>query len=366
MPARSRTLQTPASRRHASLAALALAVSCLSLACVVGAGADGPVGAQDWNSERGPVVPHDTFPSDCALCHAGGGWHAIRADFKFDHEREAGLALVGAHAQAECLRCHNDRGPVERFAARGCGGCHLDPHRGLLGSACVECHDERSWTPIGAFADHARTRFPLVGAHAAVACERCHPGAQAGSFSTGTLRCADCHADDLERARDPDHAYLGWVSQCDDCHAPVSWARSGYVHVFFALSGRHASLHCTQCHTSIIITKQADCAGCHLDEYRATTEPPHGLLRFSLHCQECHATSGWLGVPFSHPLFPIDRGVHSELACSDCHPNPGSFGVSKCVGCHAHERRAMGVEHEGVDGYVYDSAACYACHPGGR
>ena len=32
------------------------------------------------------------------------------------------VALRGAHAQAGCLLCHNDRGPVQQFAARGCGG----------------------------------------------------------------------------------------------------------------------------------------------------------------------------------------------------------------------------------------------------
>ena len=81
---------------------------------------------QGWWQARGPVVPHDTFPADCSICHAEGDWHSVRDDFTFDHLAQTGVDLVGAHAQAECLRCHNDKGPVAVFDARGCSGCHED------------------------------------------------------------------------------------------------------------------------------------------------------------------------------------------------------------------------------------------------
>jgi hypothetical protein len=111
---------------------LLLFVSLLGLfACTVGGRiGSGSVSQQDWDKRRGPVVPHDDFPKDCALCHLGGSWSRIREDFAFDHEKETGVALRGAHARAECLRCHNDRGPVGIFAERGCQGCHEDVHRG--------------------------------------------------------------------------------------------------------------------------------------------------------------------------------------------------------------------------------------------
>src|SRR5690606_5304018 len=158
-----------------------------------------PVPRQQWQKERGPVVPHDTFPRDCSLCHEGSSWHAIRDDFQFDHAKEAGLALVGAHDAAECLRCHNDRGPVEVYAQRGCIGCHEDVHQGYLGATCIDCHDEAAidWRPKAAIAEHATTRFPLVGAHASTACWACHPGAQVGNFANTTTNCVDCHAKDL-------------------------------------------------------------------------------------------------------------------------------------------------------------------------
>ncbi|MEK7413995.1 MAG: hypothetical protein AAB263_11830, partial [Planctomycetota bacterium] len=79
----------------------------IAVACATFSG--GPHG---WWAEHGPVVPHDTFPADCSLCHEGTGWNSIRADFEYDHLARTGIPLEGAHEQAECLRCHNDRGPV--------------------------------------------------------------------------------------------------------------------------------------------------------------------------------------------------------------------------------------------------------------
>ena len=83
-------------------------------------------------------------PADCSLCHVGDDWNEIRSDFRYDHQAQTGVALVGAHAKAECLRCHNDRGPTAAFAVRGCRGCHQDVHLGELGSDCAVCHDELS------------------------------------------------------------------------------------------------------------------------------------------------------------------------------------------------------------------------------
>src|SRR5690348_14958411 len=87
--------------------ALGLALAVVVFACTVASRESGPkVPREQWNARRGPVVPHDTFPRDCSLCHTGSTWNSIRADFTFDHGKETGVVLEGAHAQAECLRCH--------------------------------------------------------------------------------------------------------------------------------------------------------------------------------------------------------------------------------------------------------------------
>ena len=176
-----------------------------------------------WWSGLGPVLPHESFPADCALCHEGTGWQGVRADFSFDHEGETGVPLNGAHARAACLLCHNDRGPVAVFAARSCAGCHEDVHRAQLGADCTRCHQEATWQPVGQIELHARTRFPLVGVHAAVSCQRCHPGAEVGHFVPTDVECLTCHQSDLARAVNPNHAGLGWVDRCDRCHLPRTW-----------------------------------------------------------------------------------------------------------------------------------------------
>jgi hypothetical protein len=212
------TMSSP--NRHARLAGAA-AVLALVLACVT----RGPEGvrAHLWWAGLGPVLPHDTFPADCALCHVGDDWQSMKDDFEFDHAAETGVPLLGAHARATCLYCHNDRGPVAAFAREGCAGCHEDIHLGELGSDCVRCHHERTWEPQGQVELHRQTRFPLVGVHASTACHRCHPGAEVGDFVPANPECVTCHASDLARTQVPDHFGLGWTDRCDRCHLPRTW-----------------------------------------------------------------------------------------------------------------------------------------------
>lgn len=183
---------------------LALALLSLGLFACVGGGFFGGE-PNEWWAERGPVVPHATFPASCDLCHAGDDWTTLRDDFEFDHLARTGVELEGAHARAECLRCHNDRGPVTAFAARGCKGCHEDVHEGMQGERCDTCHVPTNWGVVGAIGDHARTRFPLVGAHATTSCRRCHEGIEAGILGPLDVECISCHQADLARASVPDH-----------------------------------------------------------------------------------------------------------------------------------------------------------------
>jgi hypothetical protein len=407
-------MNTPArlsARLPRGLAAIALAAA---PACTADIGRNAAV--QAWWKGLGPVIPHDTFPADCSLCHTSDGWRAIRADFAFDHARETGRALEGAHARAQCLRCHNDRGPVREFAARGCGGCHVDPHAGDLGAACAACHGEDNWRVSASIEAHERTRFPLVGGHASAACHRCHPNAQAGEYAPVDTACVACHAADVARASAPDHAAQGWGDGCERCHAPIGWTGDAFSHSAWPLLGRHRALACNDCHPSqsyagtsadcftchkgnyngaqspdhVTLAFPTDCslchtpngwhgarfahagvvsgcADCHLADYYSAPDPDHGSLGFSTVCEECHAsTRHWSGAAYDHPYFPIDHGQHAGYACSDCHVVPGDFGQFSCTHCHAHRAGAMQSEHAGVAYYAWESGACYGCHTDGH
>ncbi len=147
------------------------------------------------DGQWGPVPAHKTFPGDCGICHVGEGRGLVRRDFSFDHEQETGYRLEAAHAHAPCLRCHNDRGPVTAYAARGCGGCHGDPHASALGSDCAICHGQASWKPATSAAGRVQTRFHQVPAHAVPPCATCHVEAGVGRPQVSPTQCAPCHQD---------------------------------------------------------------------------------------------------------------------------------------------------------------------------
>jgi len=66
----------------------------------------------------------------------------------------------------------------QRFAA--CTDCHADAHAGQFarspgGADCARCHTVAGFSPATfTVADHARTAYPLAGAHLATPCVACH------------------------------------------------------------------------------------------------------------------------------------------------------------------------------------------------
>ena len=334
----------------------------LVLGCVVACA--NLVPRKGWSPDQGPVVPHDTFPADCSLCHESGSWNKIKADFSFDHEKETGVKLNGAHDTAQCLLCHNDRGPVKQFAEKGCRGCHEDVHRGQLGALCQQCHNEDTWRPLQSIAEHARTRFPLIGGHAAVDCTSCHPNASDGVFVNASIECEACHAKDVTRSPSVDHIALGLTQGCNRCHTPVSWTPASFVHpASFPLTAGHGGVNCNSCHTTpgVFTGLSTDCVSCHLPNFQATTNPNHVAAGFSTNCKSCHNTAGWQGANFIHPAsFPLTNG-HSAQACNACHTTPGVYtGLSTaCVSCHLPQYQATTNPNHASAGFSTD---CQTCH----
>ncbi|RMH03253.1 MAG: hypothetical protein D6702_06455 [Planctomycetota bacterium] len=340
--------------RLAATAGLALTIT---LACARGL-KDTPV--QSWWEGFGPVIPHDKFPADCQLCHTGQGWHEIKADFSFDHAAETGYELEGAHAQAQCLRCHNDRGPAADFAARGCAGCHEDVHLGQLGQDCELCHGKENWQPQGQIAQHQQTRFPLVGAHAAAPCRSCHPAAEIGVFVPADTECLSCHADNLAAAKSPDHLAQGWTDGCDRCHIPTAWTGAAFNHGWWPLTGAHAAAKCADCHGGgVYAGTDPNCFSCHATEYGGTTDPDHAALGLPTACRQCHTTRGWKPANMNH------SGLSG--ACVDCHlddylnttsPDHQAQGYpTTCQDCHDTQNWNNAVfDHGGIN------SGCVSCH----
>ena len=140
----------------------------------------------------------------CESCHRGEGWRRAA----FDHGQTR-FPLAGGHAKPACVECHKK---VEAGTPRGrlrfsgapvaCESCHGDPHRGQFKVASATASCERCHAPDTLKAsrfDHARSSWPLDGAHARVACSACHRGETRDGVGFVRYKplpkaCSGCHA----------------------------------------------------------------------------------------------------------------------------------------------------------------------------
>ena len=137
----------------------------------------------------------------CESCHVTGSWPSLL----FDHSKSA-FPLEGKHTTVQCAKCHEKADPV-RYAGvtTACAPCHKDPHFGQFvrggTTRCEPCHNAQSWKRI-TFDHSTGSRFALSGAHAGVACAKCHPteildGKPAVRFKPLGISCEDCHRTNL-------------------------------------------------------------------------------------------------------------------------------------------------------------------------
>lgn len=90
-------------------------------------------------------VHERTLGTECARCHNPNGW----SYWRFDHARETGFALHGAHEGVDCRGCHRTPLTARTRLASTCVDCHSaqDAHRGEFGRRCNDCHGEDAWKP---------------------------------------------------------------------------------------------------------------------------------------------------------------------------------------------------------------------------
>lgn len=83
----------------------------------------------------------------CATCHDTSAW----SHWRFDHARQAGYPLIGAHAKLKCESCHKVENPATLKIGSDCVSCHRgdDPHMGSFGRSCDKCHTPVSWKKVG-------------------------------------------------------------------------------------------------------------------------------------------------------------------------------------------------------------------------
>lgn len=282
--------------------------------------------------------------AECRTCHTEHRGRAARIvnlnTARFDHN-VTDFALRGGHLGVACASCHAPGGKY-RAAPATCAACHRadDAHRGALGANCAQCHVETAWRTVRF--NHATTRFPLAGAHAAAACASCHADKRFRGTSTA---CATCHA-----AKDVHRGAMG--PACGSCHGTTAWtpARFDHAGTGFPLVGAHVRVTCAACHPGGRYQQaRPACASCH-----AADDPHRG--RYGASCADCHTSRDWRVARFDHGRtgFAL-AGAHSALTCRQCHgPSPAreTAPTTTCFGCHATDDK-----HRGANG-----TACEQCH----
>lgn len=303
---------------------------------------------------------------DCVSCHSEHNgtdfplvhWQPNRE--AIDHSR-TGFPLTGRHATAGCNDCHKaaniaagarsailvkDLNRTYLGLSRECTSCHADEHHSQLGNQCANCHTTSAWKPASGF-NHANTKYALTGAHATVACEKCHstvttsnakPYVKYAGLAFG--KCNDCHADPHKGS---------FTAPCQSCHSTASWTHVAQLEGFdhsktdFPLVGKHRTVACSDCHTHgdfKMPVAHAKCVDCH-------TPDPH-KAQFQARaskgeCAECHTLDGWKPILFgvkehSTSAYPL-LGKHASVECDKCHIPAGADTVFKvkfgqCSDCH--------------------------------
>jgi hypothetical protein len=333
---------------------------------------------------------------DCNTCHGVRAW---KEDLHFDHLRDTGYALEGAHEDLACAKCHitNKQAKSSKYhwdhlKTSKCMTCHEDVHKTNLSPKfrsgdCAKCHNQEHWK-IEKF-DHSVTGYPIRGKHAEIACTKCHVQKNSPAkldqkhFNwTGlTSRCVSCHKDYHLFGNIKMKAF-GNLGNCLGCHNEASWNQTKNfdhnTHTRYVIDGKHTELKCNDCH--IVGGKKADpnhrvaqyrwplltqktCENCH--------KSPHvgqfSAAMLAKKCTECHITQGWLldknKKNFNHneTRFPLD-GKHLKLKCNDCHLKDKkqvfkftSVEQKFCIDCHANQHKDQ--FHEKFSGQ-----SCASCH----
>ena len=243
----------------------------------------------------------------------------------------------------------------------------MDPNhvQGQYPQTCAQCHSTAGWSP--ASFDHNQSNFPLTGAHINATCAQCHVN---GQYDGTPTACWGCHASDFQGANDPDHETLQFPHTCQECHSTNAWEPASFNHnnTDFPLTGAHINASCSECHVNGQYNgTPTDCYFCHQGDYSSATSPNHAAGGFPTDCAMCHSTIMWDDAQFSHPWFPITSGNHQEFRneCNECHVIPNNFTAFSCIDCHEHNQPDTDDDHDEVQGYQYNSQACYSCHPNG-
>jgi hypothetical protein len=302
---------------------------------------------------------------ECHVDHLGRNAKLVRwpggSMDKLDHSL-TGWSLDAGHTKPKCLDCHKKTSPLGKPVFLGtstaCASCHKDPHNGKFGTECQKCHGVNDWVGFDRRAfDHKLSNYPLTGKHTTVACEKCHTGTPPKWKPLVFSTCDSCH-------QDP-HAGQFKPKACSSCHDTNAWDvaadKMRSSHPKLSLANGHARVKCETCHdrgNDKPPSKGGACKSCH---------PPIHIAKFGNHCESCHASIRWVGLPEATGRDNHGKtryalaGKHGAVDCLACHPKAKpqakrfrNLAFGRCDACHADP-------HKG-EFAARDKGECAACH----
>jgi hypothetical protein len=192
-------------------------------------------------------------------------------------------------------------------------------------------------------------------------CQACHKDAQAGDYRWLDPSCRSCHLHTVaDRRPHPDHTKDIAFNTCENCHTVFAWRPANLDHDrFWPLTGKHQTTPCVACHKAgdPFSAAPTPCIGCHAKEEQTANTSTPGHDTYGPVCGDCHNTTTWLGVTFTHPAFSTS---HRSSTCASCHTtaNMPQFYTCRNGACH---RTDPSQDHKGGD----QNCARMGCHYGG-
>jgi len=281
--------------------------------------------------------------TDCAKCHVVKDWKKTN----FDHSKTK-FKLLGKHIDVKCDKCHIN-GKYKK-TPKACVACHkkddVKAHKGKLGKDCASCHNEKDWKKTRF--NHDKTKFPLLGKHNKVKCDKCHIGKK---YKNTPKLCSSCHKKDDKKAH---KGKFG--KKCETCHTEKNWKKILFNHnkTKFKLLGKHRPpVKCVACHKGDLYKDKlkVTCVSCHQkDDKKAHKQ------KFGKKCETCHTERDWKKILFNHDKtkFKLLGKHRPPVKCVACHK--GDLYKDKlkttCVSCHKKDDK-----HKGQEG-----KKCESCH----
>lgn len=150
---------------------------------------------------------------------------------------------------------------------------------------------------------------------------------------------------------------------------------AGHDFSSFPLSGPHAEIECSECHSTTDRNDdnpRSECVSCHLPEFHSAENPDHIARNFPIdNCSDCHSQLSWQISSFTHETgFEACAVCHSqELSAANNLVSGHARLPNSCTTCHSQQNwQQVNFDHNALNIPIEpgrDITNCQTCHVDG-